>query len=188
MQIILFGGPGAGKGTQAQKLSQFYKIPHISTGDMLRETAQGKTPLALRIKEIMQRGELVSDDLLKEIVEIRLEKNDCEDGFILDGYPRTLRQVHDLEAILKKLQKEIDIVLYFEVHEEELIRRLSQRGRADDTLETIKNRLSVYISTTRPVLDYYQERDLLAIVQGVGEVETIFGKAKEALTGIRVLS
>lgn len=188
MQIILFGGPGAGKGTQAQKISQFYKIPHISTGDMLRETTQEKSPLAHKIKEIMQQGELVSDDLLKEIVGVRLEKSDCRDGFILDGYPRTLRQAHDLEDILKKSQKKIDMVLYFKVHEEELIRRLSQRGRADDTLETIKNRLSVYVSTTRPVLDFYQEKGLLYTVQGVGEIETVFEKIKGVITGICALS
>lgn len=188
MNIILFGGPGAGKGTQALKIAQEYKIPHISTGDMLRGAAQETSPLAQKIKDTMQRGELVSDELLREIVAERLNKSDCTHGVILDGYPRTLGQAKDLEEILNKLGKKIDTVLYIAVPEEELVRRLSLRGRADDTLDTIKNRLKVYMSTTRPVLDYYQEKGLLQTVEGVGDIEAIFKKVKETLAGKKLRS
>jgi len=185
MQIILFGGPGAGKGTQAQRITEHYSIPQISTGDILRETAASQSPLSKKIKEVMQRGELVSDDLLKEIVEARLQKADCQKGFILDGYPRTIRQALDLEAVMRDINKKLNTVLYVEVPEQELITRLSKRGRADDNETTIKNRLKVYESSTRPVLDFYQAKDLLKKVNGVGSVEDIFDQIKGILDTFR---
>ncbi len=185
MRIILFGGPGAGKGTQAEKIVAQYHLPQISTGDILRETAASSSPLALKIKEVMSKGELVSDDLLKEIVAERLAKPDCQDGFILDGYPRTTRQAHDLEEILKIRGLKLDAVLYIQVAEQELVTRLSKRGRADDNEKTIKNRLKVYESTTRPVLDFYQEKKLLRKVNGIGSIDQIFALIRNILDAIK---
>lgn len=181
MQVILFGGPGAGKGTQAQKISAHYKIPQISTGDILRETANSSSPLAFKLKEVMNRGELVSDELLREIVAERLKKEDCSKGFVLDGYPRTVRQAHHLKDILLALKKALDVVLYIEVNEQELIERLSKRGRADDNEQTIKNRLKVYESTTKPVLDFYRKAGNLKLVKGVGSIDEIFVSLKKIL-------
>jgi len=185
MRIILFGGPGAGKGTQAEKIVSNYHIPQISTGDILRETAASASPLALKIKEVMNRGELVSDDLLKEIVAERLTKPDCREGFILDGYPRTTRQAHDLEEILKARSLKLDAVLFIEVDEQELVMRLSKRGRADDNEQTIKNRLKVYESATRPVLDFYKEKKLLQKVNGIGSIDQIFVLIRNILDAIK---
>lgn len=185
MRIILFGGPGAGKGTQAQKIVDHYHLPQISTGDILRETAASASTLAAKIKEVMSRGELVSDDLLKEIVAERLRQADCRQGFILDGYPRTTRQAHDLEEILQHRNLTLDAVLYIAVDEQELVTRLSKRGRADDNEETIKNRLKVYESSTRPVLDFYQEKMLLQKVNGVGTVEQVFVLIRDILDTIK---
>jgi adenylate kinase len=185
MRIILFGGPGAGKGTQAKKIASHYHIPQISTGDSLRETAASASPLAMKIKEVMSRGELVSDDLLKEIVAERLQKPDCQKGFILDGYPRTTRQAHDLEEILETRALKLDTVLYIEVHGQELVTRLSKRGRADDKEKTIKNRLNIYESTTRPVLDFYKEKMLLQKVNGIGTVDQIFALIRNILDAIK---
>ncbi|MDD5756119.1 MAG: adenylate kinase [bacterium] len=185
MRIILFGGPGAGKGTQAEKIVSHYHIPQISTGDILRETAASASPLALKIKEVMSKGELVSDDLLKEIVAERLAKPDCQAGFILDGYPRTTRQAHDLEEILEARGLKLDAVLYIEVPEQELVTRLSKRGRADDNEKTIKNRLKVYESTTRPVLDFYKEKKLLQKVNGIGSIDQIFALIRSILDTIK---
>ncbi|MDD5259101.1 MAG: adenylate kinase [bacterium] len=185
MRIILFGGPGAGKGTQAEKIVSHYHIPQISTGDILRETAASASPLALKIKEVMSKGELVSDDLLKEIVAERLAKPDCQAGFILDGYPRTTRQAHDLEEILEARGLKLDAVLYIEVPEQELVTRLSKRGRADDNEKTIKNRLKVYESTTRPVLDFYKEKKHLKKVNGIGSIDQIFALIRSIMDTIK---
>ncbi len=185
MRIILFGGPGAGKGTQAEKIVSHYHIPQISTGDILRETAASASPLSLKIKEVMSRGELVSDDLLKEIVAERLARPDCQEGFILDGYPRTTRQAHDLEEILETRGLKLDAVLFIEVAEQELVTRLSKRGRADDNEKTIKNRLKVYESTTRPVLDFYKDKMLLQKVNGIGSIDQIFALIRDILDTIK---
>jgi adenylate kinase len=121
------GPPGAGKGTQAKRISQKYNIPHISTGDMLREAVAKGTELGLKVKEVMERGELVSDELINEIVEERLSQKDCDNGFILDGYPRTLVQAQSLDEILKKLSKKLDRVIFVDVPEERLVLRITSR-------------------------------------------------------------
>ncbi|MBI5554523.1 MAG: adenylate kinase [Elusimicrobia bacterium] len=185
MRIVLFGGPGAGKGTQAQKIVDHYHIPQISTGDILRKTAASASPLAMKIKKVMSRGKLVSDDLLKEIVAERLQQADCRPGFILDGYPRTTRQAHDLEETLQQRNLKLDAVLYIVVNEQELVTRLSRRGRADDIEETIRNRLKVYESSTRPVLNFYKEKMLLQKVNGVGTVVQVFVLIRNVLDTIK---
>lgn len=127
MNLLFMGPPGAGKGTQAKRISQKYNIPHISTGDMLREAVAKGTELGLKVKEVMERGELVSDELINEIVEERLSQKDCDNGFILDGYPRTLVQAQSLDEILKKLSKKLDRVIFVDVPEERLVLRITSR-------------------------------------------------------------
>jgi len=127
MNLLFMGPPGAGKGTQAKRISQKYNIPHISTGDMLREAVAKGTELGLKVKEILEKGELVSDDLINKIVEERLSQNDCDNGFILDGYPRTLVQAKSLDEILKKLSKKLDKAIFVDVPEEKLVLRITSR-------------------------------------------------------------
>ena len=127
MNLVFLGPPGAGKGTQAKIVSEKLGIPHISTGDMLREAIASGTELGKKVEEIVKSGQLVSDDLMARIVEERLAKDDCTKGFILDGYPRTIPQVHALEEILKKLSKSLDAVIFIDVEEEELVRRITSR-------------------------------------------------------------
>jgi adenylate kinase len=176
--LILFGPPGAGKGTQAVKIAQKYGWVHVSTGDILRaEVGQG-TELGLKVKAVMEAGHLVSDDLLIEIMESVFRKNAAAPGFVLDGFPRTLNQAVELDKMLAKLGEKVTRVLALEVNEEELVRRLLKRaqeqGRKDDTEEVIKNRLVQYHSHTKPLIDYYREKGMFNEVYGVGGIEDIF--------------
>lgn len=127
MNLLFMGPPGAGKGTQAKRISMKYNIPHISTGDMLREAVAKGTELRMKVKKIMEKGELVSDELINQIVEERLSQEDCKNGFILDGYPRTLAQAQELESILQKLSKKLDLALFVDVPEEKLVLRITSR-------------------------------------------------------------
>jgi len=127
MNLLFMGPPGAGKGTQAKRISMKYNIPHISTGDMLREAVAKGTELGMKVKKIMEKGELVSDELINQIVEERLSQEDCKNGFILDGYPRTLAQAQELESILQKLSKKLDLALFVDVPEEKLVLRITSR-------------------------------------------------------------
>lgn len=176
--LILFGPPGAGKGTQAVKIAEKFGWKHVSTGDILRsEVAQG-TPLGLKVKTVMEAGHLVSDELLIEIMESVFVKNSDVKGFVLDGFPRTLKQAGELDVMLSKLGQKVSLVLALEVDEHELIGRLLKRalnqGRKDDTEEIIKNRLVQYHNHTKPLIDYYKEQKLFSEVYGVGSIEEIF--------------
>ena len=176
--LILFGPPGAGKGTQAVKIAEKFGWKHVSTGDILRsEVAQG-TPLGLKVKAVMEAGHLVSDELLIEIMESVFVKNSDVKGFVLDGFPRTLKQAGELDVMLSKLGQKVSLVLALEVDEHELIGRLLKRaldqGRKDDTEEVIKNRLVQYHNHTKPLIDYYKEQKLFREVYGVGSIEEIF--------------
>jgi len=176
--LILFGPPGAGKGTQAVKIAEKFGWKHVSTGDILRsEVAQG-TPLGLKVKAVMEAGHLVSDELLIEIMESVFVKNSDVKGFVLDGFPRTLKQAGELDVMLSKLGQKVSLVLALEVDEHELIGRLLKRaldqGRKDDTEEVIKNRLVQYHNHTKPLIDYYKEQKLFCEVYGVGSIEEIF--------------
>lgn len=176
--LILFGPPGAGKGTQAVKIAEKFGWKHVSTGDILRsEVAQG-TPLGLKVKAVMEAGHLVSDELLIEIMESVFVKNSDVKGFVLDGFPRTLKQAGELDVMLSKLGQKVSLVLALEVDEHELIGRLLKRaldqGRKDDTEEIIKNRLVQYHNHTKPLIDYYKEQKLFSEVYGVGSIEEIF--------------
>ena len=176
--LILFGPPGAGKGTQAIKIAEKFEWKHVSTGDILRAEVSQGTPLGLKVKTVMEAGHLVSDQLLIEIMESVFVKNINVKGFVLDGFPRTLKQAQELDQMLKKLGQSVSLVLALEVNEDELVKRLLNRaqeqGRKDDTEEVIKNRLVQYHHHTKPLIDYYKEQQLFKEVYGVGTIDDIF--------------
>ena len=179
MRIVLLGAPGAGKGTQAQKLSEKLGIPQISTGDLFRQNISEGTELGLEAKRYLDAGDLVPASLTNALVEDRINQPDAANGFILDGFPRSVEQAEALDEMLKKLNVRLDAVLEFQVSEEELLARLKARGRADDTEDVIRNRMAVYRSETAPLLEYY--RDQLKTVDAVGSLDEVFGRALTAL-------
>jgi adenylate kinase len=178
--LILFGPPGAGKGTQAVKIAEKFGWKHVSTGDILRAEVSQGTPLGLKVKSVMDSGHLVSDELLIEIMESVFVKNSSVDGFVLDGFPRTLNQAQELDKMLLKHGQQVTLVLALEVDEEELTSRLVKRaleqGRKDDTVEVIKNRLVQYHEHTKPLIDYYTDKHLYKEIYGVGSIEDIFNQ------------
>lgn len=181
MNLLILGAPGAGKGTQAGRLKETLGIPHISTGDMLREAAQAKTPLGVEAEKYMSAGKLLPDDLVVGLIEERLQRPDCKKGFLLDGFPRTTAQAEALERMLTKHGQAIEGALMLDVPQEELLKRLIGRKRADDKEETIRERLRVYENQTAPVVEYYGKRSLLKRVHGLGSMEEIFGRLMEAV-------
>ncbi len=178
--LILFGPPGAGKGTQAVKIAEKFKWKHISTGDILRAEVRGGTPLGLKVKAVMNAGHLVSDELLIEIMESVFVKHKDAEGFVLDGFPRTLNQAEELGRMLQKIGQKVNLVLALEVNVEELaarlVRRAVEQGRKDDTEEVIKHRLVEYLHHTRPLVDYYKEKGTYLEVYGVGTIDDIFNQ------------
>lgn len=214
MRLLIFGPPGSGKGTQSKKISEFFKIPHISTGDIFRYHLSKNTKLGQKVKEYVKRGEYVPDELVNTIVKERISSSDCRKGFILDGYPRTLKQLEALDEMLKEFGEDIDAVVYLHVSEEEIIRRLSARRicpscgtiynlihnppknneicdscgvkliqREDDSPEVIRNRLRVYESSTKPMIDTYRKRGLVLDIDAEGSVDQVF---ERILTSIKL--
>ena len=181
MRIVFIGPPGAGKGTQAQKIVERYMIAHLSTGDMLRAARDAKTPLGLKADEYMSRGELVPDDIIIDLIRERLQSADCRRGYLLDGFPRTIAQAEALDGMLASQNTPLDVVLELQVPEEELFRRLAGRGRADDKPEVIRQRLVAYRTQTEPLLDYYRRKNLLRTVDGLGTVDEIFDRIRAIL-------
>jgi len=185
IRLLLIGPPGAGKGTQAALLATRYGIPAISTGDIFRENVAGKTELGVEAKGYMDRGEYVPDALTNALVRDRLSKPDCKSGFLLDGYPRTIDQVNELDDILQENGTKLDIVVQLTADTEELVSRLANRaleqGRADDTPDVIRKRQAVYEEQTAPLIDVYASRSLVAMVDGLGEVETVTARITEVL-------
>ncbi|SMO63182.1 Adenylate kinase [Balnearium lithotrophicum] len=182
IRLVFLGPPGAGKGTQAQRIAQEYGIPHISTGDILRNAVKEGTELGKLAKSYMDKGELVPDEVIIGIIRERLSQPDVkEKGFILDGFPRTLPQAEALDELLKELSMPLDRVVYLNVDDEEIVKRLLARGRADDTEEVIRNRLKVYREQTAPLIDYYSEKCILVEIYGVGDIGEITGKIKESV-------
>ncbi|AGB40221.1 adenylate kinase family protein [Halobacteroides halobius DSM 5150] len=208
MRLVLLGPPGAGKGTQAARIEAAYNLPHIATGDIFRRAINNKTALGVKAKEYIDQGKLVPDEIVVGIVEERLNNGDCQDGFILDGFPRTIEQAEALSA----LDFDLDVVLNIQVSEEEVINRLSGRRvcqecgatfhleynppsearicdecggdlyqRDDDTPATIKERLDVYNNQTAPLIKYYQERDLLTSINGEQSLDNVFADISEVL-------
>ena len=188
MNLILFGPPGAGKGTQADFLINKYNIVQISTGDMLREEVKLGTELGKAAKSIMDEGNLVSDEIIISMIEWRIIKPDCKNGFILDGFPRTLQQAIDLDNILNKLNIHIDKVIEINVEENVLLERITKRAleskltRDDDNSEILKNRIVVYKKDTLPVLKYYKNLNKLHSIDGMQNVERVSQDIQKILT------
>jgi len=178
MRIVLLGPPGSGKGTQAKLLVEQLGVPHISTGALLRNAAQRGTELGLKAKALTDKGELVPDDVISDMIGERLRRADVAKGFILDGYPRNLAQAKSLDALLDRLDQPVDEAILIDIKAELIIKRIAKRaqeeGRADDTEETVRNRLQVYTEQTEPVAEYYAQRGLLTKVLGEGSVDDIF--------------
>ena len=180
-RIVLLGPPGAGKGTQAELLAGQLGVPAISTGDMLRQAVSSGTELGGKVQGIMASGALVDDATMADVVKDRLAKADARQGFLLDGYPRTLPQAKTLEGILTEAGQELDAVLLVEVPEEELVRRAVLRKRADDGEEVVRERLRVYREKTEPLIGYYRERGLLYPIDGNLPVEKVSSQMLIAL-------
>ena len=180
MRLILLGPPGAGKGTQARKLAEKLGIPQISTGELFRGNIEEGTKLGLEAKRYLDAGDLVPSELTNKLVEDRITQPDAADGFILDGYPRSVEQARALDEMLKNHNTKLDAVVELQVCEEELLKRLKERGRADDTEEVIHNRMQVYRDETEPLLEYYR-RNNLQPVDAVGTVDEVFARALRVL-------
>jgi adenylate kinase len=172
-RFIFLGAPGAGKGTQAKTLATLWSIPHISTGDILREAVTNQTELGLKAKAYMDRGELVPDQLVIAMIRERLLQPDAQSGWILDGFPRNLAQAKFLDELLQEIDQGYDYAVNFEVPEEVLVTRLLSRGRADDTEDVIRRRLQVYREQTVPLIDLYHNYQKLVTVNGDQQVSEV---------------
>ncbi len=195
MIVIFLGPPGAGKGTQAKMIAARHGIPQLSTGDMLRAAIATGTEMGLKCKSVMDRGELVSDEIVAGIIGERIEMEDCKSGFLLDGFPRTVRQAELLDDILEKKGRKIDVVLELTVDDEELVNRLNTRVaetkargeevRSDDNEETFRKRLGVYNEQTAPLVPFYRERGLVKSIDGMKPIDQVTASIEEALAPVR---
>jgi len=181
MRIVFVGPPGAGKGTQAERLAQKYAIAHLSTGDMLRAARDAGTEVGREADKYMSAGQLVPDDVIIRIIRERLAEPGCQAGYLLDGFPRTIAQAEALDEMLAERGTPLDVVLELDVPEDELFSRLAGRGRADDNPEVIRQRLAAYREQTQPLLDYYRSKGLLRTIGGLGTIEEIFERATAVL-------
>jgi adenylate kinase len=188
MRLVLMGPPGAGKGTQAKFIAEHFKIPAISTGDIFRANVSKGTPLGQEAQRFMDAGEYVPDKVTNLMVRDRIDEPDAVPGFLLDGYPRTVAQVEELDGMIKHTGHALDAVVVLTVDDEELIQRLLQRaaleGRADDTEDVVRRRQEVYAEQTAPLIDVYRQRGLLIEVDGRGEVDEVTERIFEALDAI----
>lgn len=184
-RLLLIGPPGAGKGTQAAILADTFSIPAISTGDIFRANVQNETPLGLEVKAIMARGEYVPDSITNQIVADRLREADAAGGFLLDGYPRTVDQVKELDRILSEHGHSLDAVVLITADTEAVVSRLLKRAeienRVDDTEDVIRHRLDLYDKQTAPLIETYATRNLVVDVDGIGPVEDVTGRIVSAL-------
>lgn len=192
MRIILLGPPGAGKGTQAKILTEAYGIPQLSTGDILRSAIAQQTPMGLAAKEIMDRGDLVPDEVVNGIVSERLDADDCKPGFILDGFPRTIPQAEALDEMLEDKGMKLDGVVEITADPDVLVVRIVNRARetaaasggaarADDNVDVVRNRLNVYRELTEPLVGYYRDKGLVKSVDGMQSVEEVTAAIRRAL-------
>ena len=179
MRLILLGPPGAGKGTQATRLVEKHSIVQLSTGDMLRAAVAAQTPVGLKAKEVMDRGDLVSDEIMVSIISDRVDQADCANGFILDGFPRTIAQADALQDLLASKTLKLDAVIELKVDDKILVDRIEMRARetggarADDNAETLKKRLKVYYDQTAPLIDFYRKCDMLQSVDGMAAIDEV---------------
>jgi adenylate kinase len=188
MRLVLLGPPGAGKGTQAGQLNKVWSIPHVATGDIFRANVREGTELGRRAKQYMDRGDLVPDEVVIAMVMDRITEPDCADGFILDGFPRTVAQAEALDRRLRRPsvpQEPLDAALNFEITEEELFRRLVTRAekehRSDDAEEIVRHRLEVYHANTKPLVDYYERQGVLVVVDGMGSIDEVNRRIRDSL-------
>lgn len=189
MRILILGPQGSGKGTQAKRLAASRGIAHVATGDILRAAVAEGSELGRRVRPILERGDLVPDDLMIDLIRGRLER---EDGFVLDGFPRTLPQAEALDSMLVEIEKPFDAVLLLQVSDDVATRRLQARaameGRADDSPDAIRNRLGLYHAMTEPVVERYRTDGTLIPVDGEGTVEEVASEIEDALSGVGVRS
>ena len=187
MNVLLLGPQGSGKGTQAKRIARDFGIPHIATGDIIRVMKERDTDLGRELKAVYDRGDLVSDDLMIRIIEDRLEQEDAQNGFILDGFPRTMAQAEALDAMLRDLDRKLDIVLEFQLRDREMLeRRLLQRAaeedRSDDTPEAIARRLALYYEQTEPLVEYYRTRHGNVVgVHAERPIDSVYAEVQSAL-------
>ena len=185
MRIVLLGAPGSGKGTQAKLIVKERNIPHISTGDLLRQAIADETELGLAAKKVMDAGELVSDDIVLGMLKDRLNKADAQKGFVLDGFPRNLTQAEMLEKLLSQLDIKLDHALLIQVDPDEVVARIAKRAeqenRTDDTEEVVRNRLEVYREQTEPVADFYRKQDIVSEIHGTGSIEEVHNRIQAIL-------
>lgn len=204
MRLVLLGLPGAGKGTQAKRIAEKYHLTAISTGEMLREATKEKDTFGLRVQEYMNKGELVPDEWINSLVKSRLQEKDVENGFVLDGYPRTLQQAKVLEAYLQSQNQNLDAVFFLDVSQDTLRHRLAQRGnlrskekqgnsqieakrekiRLDDKPEVIENRLHINKELMESLIHFYKERNLLCVINGEGDFDNVFDNINEGLLSV----
>jgi adenylate kinase len=180
-RLILFGPPGAGKGTQAVELSQRFSVPHISTGDLFRAAVAEQTTLGVKAQSYLDRGELVPDDLVIDMIRERLVQPDTQSGWLLDGFPRTVPQAHALDDLLSGIRQELDRVVNLQVPDAFLLERLLGRGRKDDSEEIIRRRLQVYHEQTAPLIRFYGDRHQLTDIDGSAPVEDVTAAIQTAL-------
>ncbi|MGK0716401.1 adenylate kinase [Leucobacter sp. W1153] len=184
-RFLIIGAPGAGKGTQAARIADRYQVPAISTGDIFRANIKAGTQLGKKVQSIIEKGQLVPDELTNEIVADRLQRDDVANGFLLDGYPRTVDQVHALDAVLEGEARRLDAVILLEADTDAVVARLLKRseleGRVDDTEEVIRHRQEVYAAQTAPLIELFHSRGILVTVDGLGEIDEVADRIAAAL-------
>jgi adenylate kinase len=181
LRLVFLGAPGAGKGTQAADLAKSQGIPHLSTGDMLRKAVAERTAVGLQVEPILSAGKLVPDDVMWAVVSDRLDSKDCVPGFLLDGFPRTLTQGEQLASKLAGAKTPLSCAVFFDVPEEELVRRMIGRGRADDKPEVVRERLRNYEQQTSPLKDWYRGKGLLRSIDGTGSPADVHARLRAAV-------
>lgn len=190
-RMLIVGPPGSGKGTQAARITTAYGIPDVSTGDIFRQNIKNETPLGVKVKKIVDAGDYVPDSLTNELVTNRLLEPDAANGFLLDGYPRTLEQVHYLDTLLAGKGQQLDAVIQLVADRDEVVSRLTKRaveqGRLDDSEEAIRHRQEVYSRETSPLIEVYKDRGLLIVVDGLGEISEVADRIASALAERGVL-
>jgi adenylate kinase len=185
VNILILGPQGSGKGTQAERIAASYGIAHVATGDMLRGAMAAGTQLGQRVKPIYDAGELVPDDLMIDLIRERLEQDDVVEGFVLDGFPRTMAQAEALDEMLREIERPVTVVLQLDVPEDVCVERLSKRaekeGRVDDTPDAIRTRLALYRRETEPVIEHYRAQGNLVVIHGDRPVDDVFAEIQDAL-------